>query len=158
MRYEIQRGKIVVRGRAPDDHRTATWSNTSGTFEVDVDDPGRAGGEMTVDLRTFEAGDWFAKSQLKSIVAAAAHPKATFVLMRVEKARELVAGQVEGVAVGQIQWRDHTVTVRARGGGTLNHRALDVSGRFVLDVRQLGVPVHAGDAEVVVDVSVYAIA
>jgi polyisoprenoid-binding protein YceI len=143
MKFVVQKGRVVVKARAPDPDMTATWSKVSGTIDLDPERPAGARGEVRLDMRSFEAGDWFARWQLKGDVDAERHPTATFMLMRLESLREASSGQLEGVALGQLQWRGMTVEVRARGKARVSPRQVDATGSFDVSLADLGVP--AGD-------------
>ena len=142
MRYVVKSARVVVTARATPD-LVARWSKGAGTIELDPDHPAGARAEITVDIRTFDAGDWFSHWRVNAGLDVDRHPTARFLLMRLEGARESTPGQIEGVAVGQLQWRGHTTDVRARGKARISRRQIDATGSFDVDARRLGVA--AGD-------------
>jgi polyisoprenoid-binding protein YceI len=143
MKYVVQKGRVVVKARAPEPDMTATWSKVSGTIDLDPEKPAGVRAELSLDMRSFVAGDWFARWQLKGDLDAERYPTAKFMLMRLENLREPSPGQLEAVALGQIQWRGLTVEVRARGKARVSPRQIDATGSFEISLGDLGVP--AGD-------------
>jgi hypothetical protein len=149
----VTKGRVTVKARSSAD--VTTWSKLSGTIQLDLDQPLGARAEMSVDMRAFEAGDWFKHWQLEGDMDPRAHPTATFMLMRFEGLREASAGQLEATAVGQLQWRGKTAEVRVRGTARVNPRAIDAAGWFELDARLLGL---AADEPVRVEITLSATA
>ncbi len=139
MRYVVKKGRVMVTARASAPDMTATWSRTTGTIDLDLEKPAGARAEVTLDMRSFTAGDWFAKWKLAGEVDADSHPTARFLLMRLEDLRETSPGQLEATALGQLQWRGKSTEVRARGKARVNRLQIEATGSFVLDVRDLGV-------------------
>lgn len=135
--YRVVKGRVTVKaGSSPD---VTTWSKVTGTIQLDLDRPDGARAEISVDMRSFEAGDWFQNWQRKGNLDADAHPTAKLVLMRLEGVREGSAGQLEGTAVGQLQWRGKTAEVRVRGTARVNPRAIEASGSFDVDPQRFGI-------------------
>ena len=151
--YRVVKGKVTVKPRSSAD--VTIWSKLSGTIQLDLDQPLGARAEVSVDMRSFEAGDWFKHWQLEGDMDPQAHPTATFILMRFEGLREASAGQLEATAVGQLQWRGKTAEVRVRGTARVNPRAIDAGGWFELDAHSFGI---AADESVRVEINLSATA
>src|SRR6266571_5950362 len=111
MRYVVHKGRVVVKARSPLQDTTATWKKPSGTIDLDPEQPRGARAEVSLDMRAFDAGDWFQNWKLKGELDAERHPTARFLLMRFEDLREPAPGQLEATALGQLQWRGRTVEV-----------------------------------------------
>lgn len=151
--YRVVKGKVTVKARSSAD--VTTWSKVSGTIQLDLDQPLGARAEVSVDMRSFEAGDWFKHWQVEGDIESPAYPTAKFVLMRIDGLRETSSGQLEATAMGQLQWRGKTTEVRVRGAARLNPRAIDATGWFELDARLLGL---AADEAVRVEITLSATA
>jgi len=151
--YRVVKGRVKVKASSSPD--VTTWSKLSGTIQLDPAPPLGARAELSVDMRSFEAGDWFKNWKLKGDLDPTAHPTARFVLMRFDGLREASPGQLEATAVGQLQWRGQTAEIRVRGKARVNPRAIDASGSFELDALSLGIK---ADEPVRVEVSLSATA
>ena len=139
MRFKVQRGLIEVKARSSIHDTDTKFSKVEGWIEFDPDAPASARAEIAVDMRVFDAGDKLKNWKLKSDLEPDKHPTATFILARLEDAREPGAGRFEAAAVGQLRWRGRQPDVKVRGSASVDRRAIDAKASFELDVRELGV-------------------
>lgn len=139
MRYVVRKGRVVVTSRAAPD-LSATFDKPAGTIDIDPERPAGARAEITLDMRSFTAGDWFADWKVKGEVDPERHPVARFLLMRFENLRETSPGHLEATALGQLQWRGAMTEVRAAGKARVDRRHIEATGAFELRARDLGLP------------------
>jgi polyisoprenoid-binding protein YceI len=150
MRYRLQRGAVTVTGRGA----ALRCAKIDGSIDFDADAPSSARAELSVDVRSFDAGDRFSNWKLESELDAEQHPTATFTLARFEAIHEVTAGQWTGTALGQLRWRGHTPMLKIKGKATIDRRNIEAQATFELDVRELGMQ---PGATVGVQVSIFAI-
>lgn len=139
-RYALSAGKVVVRARSRIHDTTTTWAKLAGTVGVDPAGPA-AGCEaaITVDMRELDAGDRLKNWKLRSDLEPDKHPEARFTLRALEDVKQLGDDRFRAVAVGTIEWRGRSATIRAEGTGRITAAQVDAEATFELDVRQLGV-------------------
>lgn len=140
MKYAVGTGsKLLVKARSSIHDTTTTWSAVTGEVEADPDTLATAGATatFTVDMTQFDAGDFLKNRKLRKDFDLEAHPKATFELTRV---RDVVRTGDEFTATGEgiLRWRGREVNLTIAGKGSLDARGLAATGRFELDIRQLG--------------------
>ncbi|MBA3540692.1 MAG: YceI family protein [Deltaproteobacteria bacterium] len=141
MRYRIDSGTLTVKARSKLHDTTTVWSKLSGTAEADPDTLATAGATatFTIDMTTFDAGDWLKNRKLKSDFALDKHPTATFELRAV---RDVVGGSgtptFTATAEGVLRWRGKEVVLVLAGRGTLDRVTLAAAATFELDITQLG--------------------
>ncbi len=139
-RYTVGAGsKLVVKARSSVHDTTTTWDTISAEVDADPDTLATAGAKatFTVDMTSFDAGDWLKNRKLKKDFEMEAHPKAVFELTAV---KDVVRDGAEftATAEGVLKWRGKEVPLVVQGKGTLDGGRLAASGRFELDIRKLG--------------------
>jgi polyisoprenoid-binding protein YceI len=140
MRYRIGAGsKLVVQAKSRIHDTSTVWSKIEGDVDANPETLATAGARATfkVDMTTFDAGDFLRNRKLRKDFEMDAHPIATFELTGV---RDVVRTGSEFTATGDgnLRWRGREVTLAIAGKGTLDARGLAATGRFVLDIRRLG--------------------
>jgi polyisoprenoid-binding protein YceI len=154
MRYRLQRGTVSVTARGTARGTTVRCAKIDGTIDFDADAPSSTRAELSVDMRSIDAGDRFKNWKLESELHAEQHPTATFTLARFEAIHEVTSGQWTGTAIGQLRWRGHKPMLKIKGKATVDRRNIEAQATFDLDVRELGMQPRA---LVGVQVSIFAI-
>ena len=147
MRFAIGSGsKVVVSARSSIHDTRTLWDSVRGTIELDPDDPAAgARAELTVDMRRHDAGDFLRNRKVKKDLEVERYPEARFVLealddvVRDPAAGGATGGRFKARARGVIEWHGRKVQVEAQGEAEIGGGALRATGRFELDVRELGV-------------------
>src|SRR5262249_56528201 len=80
VRYVVRKGRVVVTSRAAPD-LSATFDKPAGAIDIDPERPAGARAEITLDMRSFTAGDWFADWKVKGECDPERHPVARFLLI-----------------------------------------------------------------------------
>jgi len=139
VRYAVGAGKLVVKARSTVHDTVTTWSVVRGDVEVDPDTLATTGAtaKFTVDMTQFDAGDWLKNRKLRKDFEMDAHPQATFELTKVRDVQRDAAG-FTATAEGVLRWRGRDVPLTIAGKGSLDGGRLSASGRFELDIKQLG--------------------
>ncbi|MGN6108975.1 MAG: YceI family protein [Kofleriaceae bacterium] len=139
MKYQVQAGKLTVQARSRIHDTTTTWDKLSGEVVADPDTLATAGAtaRFTVDMTSFDAGDWLKNRKLRKDFEIEAHPAATFelrALRDVVREGETFTATAEGV----IRWRGREAVVTLAGRGKLDAMGLEATAKFELDIRHLG--------------------
>ena len=159
MKYRVEAGKLTVKARSRVHDTTTVWDKITGEVEADADTLATAGAKalFTVDMTSFDAGDWLKNRKLRKDFDLDSHPKATFELRSL---RDVVRDgpTFTATAEGVLRWRGREVVVMLVGQGKLD-ASLEASGTFELDIKQLGLAaprflMFKVEDEVTVDVSV----
>jgi polyisoprenoid-binding protein YceI len=140
MKYRIGDGsKIQVKARSKIHDTTTVWDRVTGDAEAAAETLARAGAtaRIAVDMTRFDAGDRIKNRKLRSDFEMDANPEATFELTGVRDVTR-DGDRFTAVAEGRLRWRGREVALTVRGKGTLTDGALQASGAFDLDIRQLG--------------------
>ena len=131
--------RLTVKARSSLHDTVTIWDKVEGTIEVD---PARleadgATATFRVDMTRFDAGDFIKNRKLKKDFELDAHPTASFELTGL---RDVVrdGDRLRASADGVLRWRGREVKVVVAGSGTLTGDSIDVTGRFDLDIRTLG--------------------
>jgi len=140
MRYRLGSGsKVQVKARSKIHDTVTVWEGVTGDAEATADTLATAGAtaRITVDMTRFDAGDRLKNRKLRSDFQMDAHPEATFELTGV---KDVVrdGDRFTATAEGRLRWRGREVPLTVRGKGTLTDGALEATGAFDLDIRQLG--------------------
>lgn len=139
MKYQVQAGKLTVQARSRIHDTTTTWDKLSGEVVADPDTLATAGAtaRFTVDMTSFDAGDWLKNRKLRKDFELDAHPAATFELRAL---RDVVreGGTFTATAEGVIRWRGREAVVTLAGRGKLDAMGLEATAKFELDIRHLG--------------------
>ena len=140
MRFTVGSGsKVVVSARSSIHDTRTLWDSVEGTIELDPDDPAAdARAELRVDMRRHDAGDFLRNRKVKKDLEVDRYPEARFVLDRLD---EVIRDgeRFRARARGVIEWHGKKVAVEAQGEAEIGGGALRATGRFDLDVRDLGV-------------------
>ncbi len=137
MKYAVQTGKLTVKARSSVHDTTTTWDKVSGSVEADPDAIEQAKATFTVDMTSFDAGDWLKNRKLRKDFDMDAHPSATFQLDRVsDVVRD--GNKFKAKAHGTLRWRGKELVLELAGQGTLDRDRLDATARFTLDIKRLG--------------------
>jgi hypothetical protein len=139
LRYRVHKGLLTVTAEGSD--TVVRFDKMAGSIELDPEDPpAKVKGELSVDLRSFDAGDRFKNWKIESELGAEQHPTAELTLARLEGVTEESPGKFRGRGRAQIRWRGKRVDVTCRGHGLVSRRELEVRATFELSVRELGLP------------------
>ena len=139
-RYSIGSGaRVQVKARSTIHDTTTTWDRVTGDVEASPDTLATQGAKarFAVDMTKFDAGDWLKNKKLRSDFEMDAHPEAIFELRAVRDVAR-TGDRFTAVADGVLRWRGREVALTIQGQGTLTATAIDATGRFDLDIRQLG--------------------
>ena len=160
MKYSVEAGKLTVKARSRVHDTTTVWDKITGEVEADADTLATAGAKatFTVDMSSFDAGDWLKNRKLRKDFDMDAHPKAIFELRSL---RDVVRDgpTFSATAEGVLKWRGKEVVVTLAGQGKLDGVGLEAKATFELDIKQLGLAaprflMFKVEDEVTVDVSV----
>lgn len=160
MKYRVTSGRLQVKARSRIHDTTTVWDKISGDVEADADTLATAGAKATfsVDMTSFDAGDFLKNRKLRKDFDMEAHPKAIFELRAV---RDVVRDgpTFKATAEGVLKWRGKEVVVTLQGSGKLDGVSVEAQGSFELDIRHLGLSAPRFlmikmDDEVTVEVSV----
>lgn len=139
MNYKVDAGKLTVKARSKIHDTTTVWDKITGDVEADADTLPTAGAKatFTVDMTSFDAGDFLKNRKLRKDFDMDAHPRATFELTSV---RDVVRDgpTFKATAEGVLRWRGKEVVVTIAGQGKLDGVGVEASGTFELDIRKLG--------------------
>jgi polyisoprenoid-binding protein YceI len=141
--YRIEAGasRVISRARSSIHDTTTTWDRLEGTVEADAETVAETGARaaLTVDMTSFDAGDWLKNRKLKKDLEIERHPRAEFELGELSDVTRAEDGALSARARGVIRWRGREAAIEATGRGTLSAERLEVTATFELDVTQLGV-------------------
>jgi polyisoprenoid-binding protein YceI len=160
VKYHIEAGTLTVKARSRVHDTTTVWDKISGDVEAEADTLATAGATATfsVDMTSFDAGDWLKNRKLRKDFDMDAHPKATFELRAL---RDVVRDgpTFTATAEGVLRWRGKEVVVTLAGQGKLDGVGLEAKATFELDIKRLGLAaprflMFKVEDEVTVDVSV----
>ncbi len=137
MKYRVESGKLTVQARSKLHDTTTVWTKVSGDVEADASAIESARATFTVDMTSFDAGDWLKNRKLKKDFDMDAHPTATFELRAV---KDVVRDGTKftATAEGVLRWRGKQVVLTLAGRGTLDDVRVEASAAFELDIKQLG--------------------
>ena len=137
MNYRVSSGKLTVQARSRVHDITTVWDKVSGTVDADATAIEAATATFTVDMTSFDAGDWLKNRKLKKDFDMDAHPTASFELRGV---KDVVRDGTKftATAEGVLRWRGKEVVLTLAGRGTLDDVRVEASAKFDLDIRKLG--------------------
>ncbi len=136
MKYSAS-GTLTVKARSSVHDTTTVWDKITGNVEADPDAIERATATFTVDMTSFDAGDWIKNRKLRKDFDLEQHATATFVLERVsDVVRDGDAFTAK--AEGRLRWRGKDVVLKLAGRGTLDRTRVEATATFELDIRTLG--------------------
>ena len=136
MKYVVS-GTLTVKARSSVHDTTTRWDKITGEVDADPDAIEAARGRFSVDMTSFDAGDWLKNRKLRKDFDMDAHPIATFALEAVSLSKR--ADQAfEATAKGTLRWRGKDVAIELAGKGTLDRARLAADATFELDIKRLG--------------------
>ncbi len=137
MNYRIDSGKLTVQARSRVHDTTTVWDKISGTVDADAAAIEQAKATFTVDMTSFDAGDFLKNRKLRKDFDLEGHPRATFELRAV---KDVVrdGSRFTANAEGILRWRGKEVVLTLAGRGTLDDVRVEASATFELDIRRLG--------------------
>ena len=158
MKYAVHAGKLTVKARSSVHDTTTAWDKVTGSVDADPDAIEAAKATFTVDMTSFDAGDWLKNRKLRKDFDMDAHPSATFTLERVsDVVRD--GSKFTAKAHGTLRWRGKEIVLELAGQGTLDRDRLEAKATFPLDIKKLGLAapkffVFKMEDEVTVEVTV----
>jgi polyisoprenoid-binding protein YceI len=158
MTYAVAGGRLTVKARSSVHDTTTTWDKVTGSVDADPDAIEQAKATFTVDMTSFDAGDWLKNRKLRKDFDMDGNPTATFTLDRVsDVVRD--GSKFTAKAAGTLRWRGKDVVLELAGQGTLDRDRLEARATFVLDIKRLGLSppkffIFKMEDEVSVEVSV----
>jgi polyisoprenoid-binding protein YceI len=158
MKYAVSGGRLTVKARSSVHDTTTVWDKVSGDVDADPDAIEQAKATFSVDMTSFDAGDWLKNRKLRKDFDMDAHPTATFTLERVsDVVRD--GDKFTAKAEGKLRWRGKEVVLVLSGQGTLTSDRVEASASFPLDIKKLGLSapkffMFKMEDEVTVDVTI----
>jgi polyisoprenoid-binding protein YceI len=157
MRYAISGGKLTVKARSSVHDTTTVWEKISGDVDASADSIESAKATFSVDMTSFDAGDFLKNRKLRKAFAMESNPTATFTLDRVSDVKR-DGSKFTANAQGTLRWRGKEVVLVLSGQGTLDDRHVEARATFELDIKKLGLTapkffVFKMEDEVTVEVS-----
>jgi polyisoprenoid-binding protein YceI len=156
--YSVATGKLTVKARSSVHDTTTTWDKVTGSVDADPDAIEQAKATFTVDMTSFDAGDWLKNRKLRKDFDMDGNPSATFTLDRVsDVVRD--GSRFTAKAHGTLRWRGKEVVLELAGQGSLDRDRLEARATFSLDIKRLGLQaprffVFKMEDEVTVEVTV----
>lgn len=131
-------GKLTVTATSKVHNTTIVWNKLSGQADADPDALESAKASFTVDMLSYDAGDWMKNRRLRNDYDLESHRTATFSLERVANiVRD--GSHFQATATGTLRWRGIERPLEVVGKGTLDAKRLTASATFPLDVTQFGI-------------------
>jgi len=131
-------GKLTVTATSKVHDTTIVWSKLIGEADARPDALEAATASFTVDMLSYDAGDWMKNRRLRIDYDLERHRTATFALERVANVvRD--GSRFQATATGALRWRGIDVPIEVVGNGTLDAQQLTASARFALDVTKFGI-------------------
>ena len=158
MKYAVSAGKLTVKARSSVHDTTTVWDKITGDVDADPDAIEQAKATFSVDMTSFDAGDWLKNRKLRKDFDMDGNPTATFTLQRVsDVVRD--GNKFTAKAEGTLRWRGKDVPLVLTGQGTLSADRVEASAKFELDIKKLGLTapkffMFKMEDEVTVEVSV----
>ena len=136
MKYRVT-GRLTVKARSSVHDTTTVWDKITGDVDADADALEQAKATFSVDMTSFDAGDWLKNRKLRKDFDLDQHATATFLLASVsEVVRE--GAKFKATATGTLRWRGKEVPLTLVGSGTLEPSRLAAQATFELDIKLLG--------------------
>ena len=137
MKYAISSGKLTVKARSRVHDTTTVWDKVTGDVDADPDAIEQAKATFSVDMTSFDAGDFLKNRKLRKDFDMDGNPTATFVLERVSDVKR-DGDKFTANAEGRLKWRGKEVVLTLSGQGTVDRDRVEAKGSFELDIRKLG--------------------
>jgi polyisoprenoid-binding protein YceI len=156
--YRVTTGKLTVKAHSSVHDTTTVWDKITGEVDASPDAIEGAKATFTVDMTSFDAGDWLKNRKLRKDFDLDGNPTATFALAEVSDVTR-DGSSFTATAKGTLRWRGKEVVLVLKGRGTLDPKAVSASATFVLDIRKLGLSAPKFllikmDDEVAIDVTI----
>ena len=137
---DSSQSRIEVRARSRIHDTTSVFDSIRGSVEAAPETLRENGARasFTVDMGSFDAGDWLKNKKLASEIDPKRYPTATFELARLERISDRDHGGFEVAARGRLRYRNHTLEIEISGTGTMDVEGIEARGHFDLDLRDLG--------------------
>jgi polyisoprenoid-binding protein YceI len=137
VKYRVSSGKLTVQARSKIHDTTTVWTKVTGDVDADASNIEAARATFTVDMTSFDAGDWLKNRKLKNDFEMEKHPTATFELRGV---KDVVrdGAKFTATAEGVLRWRGKEVVLTLAGRGTLDDVKVEAAATFELDIKTLG--------------------
>jgi polyisoprenoid-binding protein YceI len=137
VKYRVSSGKLTVQARSKIHDTTTVWDKVTGDVDADAANIEAARATFTVDMTSFDAGDWLKNRKLKNDFEMDKHPRATFELRAV---KDVVrdGAKFTATAEGVLRWRGKEVVLTLAGRGTLDDVKVEAAATFELDIKTLG--------------------
>jgi polyisoprenoid-binding protein YceI len=159
MKYRVASGKLTVQARSKIHDTRTVWDKVTGDVDADAAAIEASHATFSVDMTSFDAGDWLKNRKLRKDFDMDAHPQATFELRAV---KDVVrdGASFTATAEGVLRWRGKEVVLTLAGRGTLDDVRVEATATFELDIKRLGLQAPRFlmikmDDEVSVEVSVH---
>ncbi len=140
--YRIGTGsRVQVKARSKIHDTTTVWDHVAGDVDAAPDTLATAGAKarFAVDMTKFDAGDFIKNRKIRSDFDMDRNPEAIFELRAIRDVkREPNSDRFTAVADGTLRWRGREVALTIQGQGTMTATAIDATGTFDLDIKQLG--------------------
>jgi polyisoprenoid-binding protein YceI len=130
-------GALTVKARSSVHDTTTRWDKITGDAEADPDRIDAARGQFSVDMTSFDAGDWLKNRKLRKDFEIERHPTATFSLDAVSLSKR-DGNAFEATARGTLRWRGKDLAIELTGTGSLDAKQLAADATFELDITRLG--------------------
>lgn len=154
--------RLRVQARSKIHDTSTTFSRIGG--EVQADPAALTGAataaRFTVAMAEFDAGDWLKNRKLKGDLQLDRWPEASFELRELRDVVEADGG-FTATAVGLLRYRGRELEIAIAGRGRIDAQRIEATGRFDLDIRQIGMEppkilMFKVDPEVTVDIELIA--
>lgn len=131
--------KLLVTARSSVHDTEIAWTGITGTVDATAgDDAANMKAAVDVDMTTADAGDWLKNRKMKKDMQFDKHPKANFTLDGVDDLAQ-DGERMTATIHGTLSWRGKSVSVSAKGEGTLGASELTARGTFDIDMTKLGI-------------------
>jgi polyisoprenoid-binding protein YceI len=130
-------GGLTVKARSSVHDTTTRWDKITGEAVADPNAIEAARGQFSVDMTSFDAGDWLKNRKLRKDFEMDGHPTATFSLDAVSVLKR-DGNAFEATAKGTLRWRGKDLAIELAGKGTLDATKLVADATFELDITRLG--------------------
>jgi polyisoprenoid-binding protein YceI len=137
VKYRVESGKLTVQARSKLHDTTTVWDKVTGDIDAEASAIEAARATFTVDMTSFDAGDWLKNRKLRKDFDMDGHPKATFELRSVKDVVRDGTG-FTATAEGVLRWRGKDVVLTLAGRGTLDDVRVEATATFELDIKKLG--------------------
>jgi len=158
VQYRIAAGKLTVKARSSIHDTNTIWDQVVGEVDASPDVIEGAKATFTVDMTSFDAGDFLKNRKLRKDFEMERHPTATFQLTGVSDVTR-DGSSFTATATGTLRWRGKEVVLVLKGRGTLDDKAVSATATTTLDIKQLGLTapkffLFKVDDEVAIDVQI----